>query len=306
VSIDYDNEEDGNQYEERDTENKDARGPSYDGLAIYRREINRVPLLTRQEEIDLAAKVKQGDEAARTRMIEANLRLVVDIAEKGYAKSTLLPDLISEGNIGLMKAVDTFDQSKGCRLSTHATWWIKKAISRAWREHDRVVRLPSHIIDQLGRMKRVSRELTVKLDRKPTDPELADAMGMSRVKFERLCALEPKPVSLDAPIGDDDDDDDDTTTLGDALEDTLTPTSCDSAGRREVRDRIVAALSRLTPRERKVVELYYGLNGDPAELNCTEVATRLGVTTQCVSERHKRALEKLRGFLAGTLAEETA
>ncbi len=279
-----------NEYDEE--ENRDTENNSYDGLAVYLREMARYPLLTRQEESDLLTKIRAGDDAARTRMIEANLRLVVNIAGSKYAGSSLLPDLISEGNIGLMHAVDTFNPAKGCRFATYATQWVTQRIGRALRTYERDVRLPEHVANQISKMKRAALELSAKLGREPSSQELADARGLSLAKCERLLALSLKSVSLDAPIGEGD-----TTTLHETLADTTAPTPRGSAIRRETRSGLLAAMSRLTPAERQVVEMYYGMNGGHTELNFPEIAKRFGVTRQCVSGQHRNALRKLKKFL---------
>src|SRR5512140_3639798 len=174
------------------------------GIKIYLREIGQIPLLTPEQEIELAAKIKKGDREARALMIRANLRLVVKIAHD-YANLGLpLLDLISEGNIGLMKAVEHFDPMKGGKLSTYAAWWIKQSIKRALANQSKTIRLPVHLVDKISKMKRISLELSERLGREPTDSELADRLGVPRAKIAQLRTISVRPASLDAPIGDED------------------------------------------------------------------------------------------------------
>src|SRR3989449_3573651 len=174
------------------------------GIKIYLREIGQVKLLTVQDEIDLAAKIKRGDRAARSRMIKANLRLVVKIAHDYSNLGLPLLDLISEGNIGLMKAVERFDPKKGGKLSTYAAWWIKQSIKRALANQAKTIRLPVHLVDKISKMKRAGHELSERLGREPTDQELADKLGIPSAKVAQLRTISVRPASLDAPIGDDD------------------------------------------------------------------------------------------------------
>src|SRR5476649_777462 len=174
------------------------------GIKIYLREIGQTPLLTREEEVKLARRIKRGDQAARQQMIKANLRLVVKIAHDYASYGLPLLDLISEGNIGLMKAVERFDPKKGGKLSTYAAWWIKQSIKRALANQSKTIRLPVHLVDKISKMKRAGHKLSERLGREPTDQELADVLGVPRAKVAQLRTISIRPASLDAPIGEDD------------------------------------------------------------------------------------------------------
>src|SRR5512140_466960 len=227
------------------------------GIKIYLREIGQIPLLTPEQEIDLAAKIKKGDREARALMIRSNLRLVVKIAHD-YANLGLpLLDLISEGNIGLMKAVERFDPKKGGKLSTYAAWWIKQSIKRALANQAKTIRLPVHLVDKISKMKRISHELSERLGREPTDAELAARLATSPAKIAQLRTIGIRPASLDAPIGDDD-----LTEFGEVVGDENALTPFELLRDKTLRDDISELLSELDPREAEVLTLRFGLDGN--------------------------------------------
>jgi RNA polymerase primary sigma factor len=261
------------------------------GIKIYLREIGQVALLTPEQEIELAARIKKGDKEARSLMIRANLRLVVKIAHD-YANLGLpLLDLISEGNIGLMKAVERFDPAKGGKLSTYAAWWIKQSIKRALANQSKTIRLPVHLVDKISKMRRVSIQMSEELGREPTDEELAEEVGLSSVKVTHLKTVAIRPASLDAPISDDD-----STAFGEIVgdEDALTPFEM-------LRDKNLHAemgdlLAVLDDRETRIIFSRFGLDGGkPRTLE--EVGKKFGVTRERIRQLQNIALSKLRRAL---------
>ena len=261
------------------------------GIKIYLREIGQIALLTPAQEIELAARIKKGDKEARSLMIRANLRLVVKIAHD-YANLGLpLLDLISEGNIGLMKAVERFDPAKGGKLSTYAAWWIKQSIKRALANQSKTIRLPVHLVDKISKMRRVSIQMSEELGREPTDEELAEEVGLSSVKVTHLKTVAIRPASLDAPISDDD-----STAFGEIVgdEDALTPFEL-------LRDKNLHAemgdlLAVLDDREKKIIFSRFGLDGGkPRTLE--EVGKKFGVTRERIRQLQNIALSKLRRAL---------
>ena len=258
------------------------------GIKIYLREIGQIALLTPQDEIRLSARIKKGDKAARAQMIKANLRLVVKIAHDYSNFGLPLLDLISEGNIGLMKAVERFDPKKGGKLSTYAAWWIKQSIKRALANQAKTIRLPVHLVDKISKMKRAGHKLSEQLGREPTDQELADVLGVTRAKVAQLRTISVRPASLDAPIGDDD-----ATEFSEIVGDdaALTPFELlrDKTLRQEVRD----ILEELEPREAEILTLRFGLDGSkPRTLE--EVGRKFKVTRERVRQIQNIALTKLR------------
>jgi RNA polymerase primary sigma factor len=258
------------------------------GIKIYLREIGQIALLTPKDEVRLAARIKKGDKAARAQMIKANLRLVVKIAHDYSNFGLPLLDLISEGNIGLMKAVERFDPKKGGKLSTYAAWWIKQSIKRALANQAKTIRLPVHLVDKISKMKRAGHKLSEKLGREPTDQELADVLGMTRAKVAQLRTISVRPASLDAPIGDDD-----ATEFSEIVgdESALTPFELlrDKTLRQEVRD----ILEELDAREAEILTMRFGLDGTkPRTLE--EVGKRFKVTRERVRQIQNIALTKLR------------
>lgn len=261
---------------------------SGDSHQLYMQEVGRTPLLTREEEIKLAARVKRGDMRAREHMIKANLRLVVKIAHE-YANLGLpLPDLINEGNIGLMKAVERFNPKKGAKLSTYAALWIKQSIRRALSNQSKTIRLPVHIVDKVHKLHIANLKLTEKLGRDPTDTELGESLGVPAARAAQLRTLGVNPISLDAPIGDQDDN-----RFGDIVEDDGASTPYEQLRTKMVRQEIRQHVKHLTPREAEIVTLRYGLDGrEPRTLEV--VGRRFKVTRERVRQIQEIALEKLR------------
>jgi RNA polymerase primary sigma factor len=261
------------------------------GIKIYLREIGQIPLLTPQEEIDLAAKIKKGDKEARAKMIRANLRLVVKIAHD-YANLGLpLLDLISEGNIGLMKAVERFDPAKGGKLSTYAAWWIKQSIKRALANQSKTIRLPVHLVDKISKMRRVALQMSEELGREPTDEELAEEVGLSAAKVSQLKTVSIRPASLDAPISDDD-----STEFGEIVGDEEALTPFEQLSDRNLREEISDLLDVLDEREKKIIFSRFGLDGGKPK-TLEEVGKKFGVTRERIRQLQNIALMKLRRAL---------
>jgi RNA polymerase primary sigma factor len=261
------------------------------GIKIYLREIGQIALLTPQQEIELAAKIKKGDSKARSLMIRANLRLVVKIAHD-YANLGLpLLDLISEGNIGLMKAVERFDPAKGGKLSTYAAWWIKQSIKRALANQSKTIRLPVHLVDKISKMRRVSLQMSEELGREPTDDELAEEIGLSSGKVSQLKTVAIRPASLDAPISDDD-----STEFGEIVGDDEAMTPFEMLRDKNLHSEVGDLLDVLDARERKIIDARFGLNGGkPRTLE--EVGKKFGVTRERIRQLQNIALLKLRRAL---------
>src|SRR5215213_354369 len=261
------------------------------GIKIYLREIGQIPLLTPAEEIELAARIKVGDKEARSKMIRSNLRLVVKIAHD-YANLGLpLLDLISEGNIGLMKAVERFDPSKGGKLSTYGSWWIKQSIKRALANQSKTIRLPVHLVDKISKMRRVAMQMSEELGREPTDDELAEEVGLSSAKVSQLKTVAIRPASLDAPISDDD-----TTEFGEIVGDAEALTPFERLRDKNLRDEVGDLLSVLDEREKKIIYSRFGLDGGKAK-TLEEVGKKFGVTRERIRQLQNIALMKLRRAL---------
>ena len=261
------------------------------GIKIYLREIGQIPLLTPQEEIDLAALIKKGDREARALMIKANLRLVVKIAHD-YANLGLpLLDLVSEGNIGLMKAVERFDPAKGGKLSTYAAWWIKQAIKRALANQSKTIRLPVHLVDKISKMRRVSLQMSEELGREPADDELAEEIGISSRKVSQLKTVSIRPASLDAPISDDD-----STEFGEIVGDEGAQTPFELLRDKNLRDEMSDLLEALDGRERKIIFQRFGLDGGKPK-TLEEVGKKFRVTRERIRQLQNIALAKLRRAL---------
>lgn len=261
------------------------------GIKIYLREIGQVPLLTPAEEVNLAARIKRGDKDARTHMIKANLRLVVKIAHD-YAHFGLpLLDLISEGNIGLMKAVERFDPKKGGKLSTYAAWWIKQSIKRALANQSKTIRLPVHLVDKLNKIKRISIQLADELGREPTDQELADEMGMARRKVAHLLNVSMRPASLDAPIGDDD-----LTEFGEIIGDETALTPFEILRDQTLRAEVTELVKELDPREAEILIARFGLDGKKPK-TLEEVGRKFKVTRERIRQLQNLGLRKLRRLM---------
>jgi RNA polymerase primary sigma factor len=260
-------------------------------IKLYLREIGQVKLLTPQEEIELAARIKKGDKKAREQMIKANLRLVVKIARDYEGIGLPLLDLISEGNIGLMKAVERFDPKKGGKLSTYGSWWIKQAIKRALANQSKTIRLPVHLVDKISKMRRIGMKLQEELGREPTDDELADELGMTaaRVRQMRLAAI--RPASLDAPIGDDE-----SNNFADVVEDENATSPYENLEDKTVTGMLQDMVQHLDDREATILRYRFGLDGG-TEKTLEEVGAKFGVTRERVRQIQNLALKKLRKMI---------
>lgn len=264
---------------------------SYDGdtaIKLYLREIGQVRLLTPLEEIELAAKIKRGDKKAREQMIKANLRLVVKIARDYEGLGLPLLDLISEGNIGLMKAVERFDPAKGGKLSTYGAWWIKQSIKRALANQSKTIRLPVHLVDRISRMRRVAMKLHEELGREPTDEELGEELGMTASRVGQLRTAAIRPASLDAPIGDDD-----SNTFAEVVQDENAETPYEQLEGKTVTAMLQDMVTKLDPREATILRFRFGLDGG-SEKTLEEVGQKFGVTRERVRQIQNIALAKLR------------
>jgi RNA polymerase primary sigma factor len=261
------------------------------GIKIYLREIGQIALLTPDEEITLAARIKKGDKEARAIMIRANLRLVVKIAHDYNNLGLPLLDLISEGNIGLMKAVERFDPAKGGKLSTYAAWWIKQSIKRALANQSKTIRLPVHLVDKISKMRRVALQMSEELGREPTDDELAEEVGMASAKVSQLKTVSIRPASLDAPISDDD-----TTEFGEIVGDEEALTPFEQLRDQNLRDEVSELISVLDEREKKIIFSRFGLDGGKPK-TLEEVGRKFGVTRERIRQLQNIALMKLRRAL---------
>ena len=261
------------------------------GLTRYLRDIGQFPLLTPQQEIELAKKIKNGDAAARDRMINANLRLVVTIA-RDYANLGLpLLDLISEGNIGLTKAVERFEPTKGAKLSTYAMWWIKQSIKRALANQSKTIRLPVHLADKVAKVRRVSLQMSDELGREPTDDELGEEIGIDSNKITRIKSVGIRPASLDAPVADND-----LTEFGEVIGDDTAQTPFELLRDKNLLGEVDGLLEVLDPRERKIISQRFGLDGaEPKTLE--DVGKDFGITRERIRQLQNVALAKLRRAL---------
>jgi len=260
-------------------------------IGLYLREISRVPLLTPQEEVKLAAQIKRGNKKAREKMITANLRLVVKIAHDFGNYGLPLLDLISEGNIGLMKAVERFDPNKGGKLSTYASWWIKQSIKRALATQSKTIRLPVHLVDKIGKIRRVAAQMTEELGREPTNEELAEELGLPLAKVAHLKTVAVRPASLDAKINADDD-----TAFGDLVSDERAEDPFAALRDKDLREEIGDLLGALDARERKIIAFRFGLGGG-RERTLEEVGRKFGVTRERIRQLQNIALLKMRKAL---------
>ena len=267
---------------------------SYEGINVddpvrmYLREIGRIPLLTFDEELDLAKKVLQGDEEAKQKLAESNLRLVVSIAKKYVGRCMLFLDLIQEGNMGLIKAVEKFDYTKGFKFSTYATWWIRQAITRAIADQARTIRIPVHMVETINKLIRTSRHLLQQLGREPTPEEIAAEMEIPVEKVIEIQKIAQDPVSLETPIGEEDD-----SHLGDFIQDDDSPAPQDSAAYTMLREQLEEVMNTLTPREAKVLKLRFGLE-DGKSRTLEEVGREFQVTRERIRQIEAKALRKLR------------
>lgn len=259
-----------------------------DPVRMYLKEIGNVPLLSTEEEVELARRVEAGDEEAKKQLIEANLRLVVSIAKKYVGRGMPFLDLIQEGNMGLMKAVDKFDYAKGFKFSTYATWWIRQAITRGIADTGRTIRVPVHMVETINKTLRMTRTLLQELGREPTPEEVADRLGVPVSRVREVLKISRDPVSLDTPIGEEDD-----SHLGDFIEDDSALSPADSATFSMLREELETALESLTDRERQVVQLRFGLIDGRAR-TLEEVGKEFNVTRERIRQIEAKALRKLR------------
>ena len=278
--------------EEIEVENIDLSVP--DGVSIedpvrmYLKEIGKVPLLTAEEEIELAQKMEEGDQEAKKRLAEANLRLVVSIAKRYVGRGMLFLDLIQEGNLGLIKAVEKFDYRKGYKFSTYATWWIRQAITRAIADQARTIRIPVHMVETINKLIRVSRQLLQELGREPSPEEIAEEMDMPVERVREILKISQEPVSLETPIGEEED-----SHLGDFIQDDNVPVPADAAAFTLLKEQLVEVLGTLTEREQKVLRLRFGLDDGRAR-TLEEVGKEFSVTRERIRQIEAKALRKLR------------
>jgi RNA polymerase primary sigma factor len=260
-----------------------------DHVRMYLKEIGKVPLLSMEEEVELATKmVDDGDEQAKSRLVEANLRLVVSIAKRYVGRGMLFLDLIQEGNLGLIKAVEKFDYTKGFKFSTYATWWIRQAITRAIADQARTIRIPVHMVETINKLMRIQRQLIQELGREPQLEELSKEMNMPIDKVKEIMKIAQEPVSLETPIGEEED-----SHLGDFIPDDETPAPADEAAFILLKEQLDGVLTTLTPREEKVLRLRFGLDDGRAR-TLEEVGTEFGVTRERIRQIEAKALRKLR------------
>ncbi len=278
--------------DEVDMENIDLSVPEgvsiEDPVRMYLKEIGKVPLLSAEEEITLAKRMEEGDEAAKKRLAEANLRLVVSIAKRYVGRGMLFLDLIQEGNLGLIKAVEKFDYRKGYKFSTYATWWIRQAITRAIADQARTIRIPVHMVETINKLIRVSRQLLQELGREPQPEEIAEEMGMSVERVREILKISQEPVSLETPIGEEED-----SHLGDFIQDDNVPVPADAAAFTLLKEQLVEVLGTLTEREQKVLRLRFGLDDGRAR-TLEEVGKEFNVTRERIRQIEAKALRKLR------------
>ena len=278
--------------EEVDVENIDLSVPEgvsiEDPVRMYLKEIGKVPLLSAEEEIELAKRMEEGDEAAKKRLAEANLRLVVSIAKRYVGRGMLFLDLIQEGNLGLIKAVEKFDYRKGYKFSTYATWLIRQAITRAIADQARTIRIPVHMVETINKLIRVSRQLLQELGREPQPEEIAEKMDMSVDRVREILKISQEPVSLETPIGEEED-----SHLGDFIQDDNVPVPADAAAFTLLKEQLVEVLNTLTDREQKVLRLRFGLDDGRAR-TLEEVGKEFNVTRERIRQIEAKALRKLR------------
>ena len=259
-----------------------------DPVRMYLKEIGKVSLLTADEEIELAKRMEQGDEEAKKRLAEANLRLVVSIAKRYVGRGMLFLDLIQEGNLGLIKAVEKFDYRKGYKFSTYATWWIRQAITRAIADQARTIRIPVHMVETINKLIRVSRQLLQELGREPTPEEIAEEMKMPVDRVREILKISQEPVSLETPIGEEED-----SHLGDFIQDDNVPVPADAAAFTLLKEQLIEVLGTVTEREQKVLRLRFGLDDGRAR-TLEEVGKEFNVTRERIRQIEAKALRKLR------------
>ena len=275
-----------------DVENIDLSVPEgvsiEDPVRMYLKEIGKVPLLSAEREIELAQRMEEGDEEAKKELAEANLRLVVSIAKRYVGRGMLFLDLIQEGNLGLIKAVEKFDYHKGYKFSTYATWWIRQAITRAIADQARTIRIPVHMVETINKLIRVSRQLLQELGREPTPEEIAEEMDMPVDRVREILKISQEPVSLETPIGEEED-----SHLGDFIQDDNVPVPADAAAFTLLKEQLVEVLGTLTEREQKVLRLRFGLDDGRAR-TLEEVGKEFNVTRERIRQIEAKALRKLR------------
>ena len=285
-------EEDNAQSAESEEEEVDLSVPEGVGIddpvRMYLKEIGRVPLLTAEEEVDLAKRMEKGEEEAKRRLVESNLRLVVSIAKRYVGRGMLFLDLIQEGNLGLIKAVEKFDYRKGFKFSTYATWWIRQAITRAIADQARTIRIPVHMVETINKLIRVSRKLLQELGREPSPEEIAVEMDLPVERVREIMKIAQEPVSLETPIGEEED-----SHLGDFIEDEDAPAPAEAASYILLKEQLEGVLETLTPREEKVLRLRFGLD-DGRSRTLEEVGQEFGVTRERIRQIEAKALRKLR------------
>ncbi len=292
VDVDMDMDDmnlDGEENVEVDLEASLPKGVAVDDpVRMYLKEIGKVPLLSADEEIELAKKMEEGDEDAKRRLCEANLRLVVSIAKRYVGRGMLFLDLIQEGNLGLIKAVDKFDWRKGYKFSTYATWWIRQAITRSIADQARTIRIPVHMVETINKLIRISRQLLQEYGREPSPEEIAKEMEISEEKVREILKIAQEPVSLETPIGEEED-----SHLGDFIPDEDVPAPAEAAAFSMLKEQLVEVLDTLTDREQKVLKLRFGLEDGRAR-TLEEVGKRFDVTRERIRQIEAKALRKLR------------
>jgi len=275
-----------------------VKTPTSDPVRMYFNEMSKVPLLTAVEEVSLAKRIEQGDEAAKRKLIEANLRLVVSIAKRYVGRGMPLLDLIEEGNLGLMRAVEKFDYRRGFKFSTYATWWIRQAITRGLANQARTIRVPCHMVEQINKLARAQRQLVQDIGRDPTPEEIAAQMETTPDKVRQILKVNQQPTSLHQPVGDEGD-----AQLGDFVEDKDAPSLVEEVGEIVQREQLEDVLDLLTQRERKILELRFGLkDGQPHTLD--EVGPKFGLTRERIRQIEGKTLAKLKSFRAAQSLRE--
>lgn len=270
------------------TDTGDISSTTQDPVKMYLKDIGKVPLLSAEEEIELAKRMEAGDEAAKKKLAESNLRLVVSIAKRYVGRGMLFLDLIQEGNLGLLKAVEKFDYRKGYKFSTYATWWIRQAITRAIADQARTIRIPVHMVETINKVTRVSRDLLQKLGREPLPEEVGEVMGLPKERVQEIMKIAQEPVSLETPIGEEED-----SHLGDFIEDDNVPAPAEAAAFTLLKEQLDEVLSTLTDREQKVLRLRFGLEDGRAR-TLEEVGKEFKVTRERIRQIEAKALRKLR------------
>lgn len=270
------------------TDTGDISSTTQDPVKMYLRDIGKVPLLSAEEEIELAKRMEAGDEMAKKKLAESNLRLVVSIAKRYVGRGMLFLDLIQEGNLGLLKAVEKFDYRKGYKFSTYATWWIRQAITRAIADQARTIRIPVHMVETINKVTRVSRDLLQKLGREPLPEEVGEVMGLPKERVQEIMKIAQEPVSLETPIGEEED-----SHLGDFIQDESIPTPVEATNQTLLHEQLDEVVSTLTEREQRVIKLRFGWDdGRPRTLE--EVGKEFNVTRERIRQIEAKALRKLR------------